>query len=48
MEPNHIAEPAYYAAPAPELLGNAGSLSPGDREQRYRPFMEKERLDHPG
>lgn len=48
MEPDHITEPAYYSAPAGDLLGSAGSLSPGEREQRYRPFLEKQRLNHQG
>ncbi len=37
---------AYYSAPGADLLGNAGTLAPGEREQRYSPYLEKLRLDH--
>ncbi len=37
----------YYSAPTAELLGNAGTQSPGEREQRYTPYVEKVRLKHP-
>lgn len=31
----------YAVLPVTDVCGNAGSMSPGEREQRYRPFMEK-------
>lgn len=31
----------YTSLPATDFCGNAGNYSPGEKEQRYRPFMEK-------
>ncbi|HOR13939.1 MAG TPA: hypothetical protein PKX46_08425 [Clostridia bacterium] len=36
----------YSALPAPDVHGNAGSLGPGEREQRYRPYTERLRQAH--
>lgn len=37
----------YAIMPVADLNGNAGSLGPGEREQRYRPYIEKQRLSRP-
>lgn len=36
----------YTMFPALSLLGNAGSMSPGEKEQRYKPFIEKLHLNN--
>lgn len=38
---------AYTVFPAADIHGNAGSFCPGEKEQRYRPFCEKQRLNQP-
>lgn len=36
----------YSAIPMADLHGNAGNLGPGEREQRYHPYVEKQRQAH--
>lgn len=35
---------AYLLMPTVDLCGNAGNMGPGEKEQRYRPFAEIQRL----
>ena len=37
-------EASYAPMPAADIHGNAGSLLPGERERRYRPYIEPLRL----
>ncbi len=38
----------YAAFPVPDIHGNAGSMGPGEREQRYHPYVEPVRQREPG
>lgn len=33
----------YASIPNADLHGNAGTMGPGEREQRYHPYVEKQR-----
>lgn len=35
----------YTTLPGQDPLGSAGLFGPGDREQRYRPYMENLRME---
>ncbi len=35
---------SYSFFPAADLHGNAGTMGPGEREQRYKPYLENLRL----
>ncbi len=37
----------YTAFPVVDLHGNAGSMGPGEREQRYHPYIEPIRQQRP-
>lgn len=34
----------YALFPAADLHGSAGSMCPGEKEQRYKPYLERVRL----
>lgn len=36
----------YIIFPTVSLLGNAGSMTPGEKEQRYKQFSEKLHLNN--
>ncbi len=33
----------FTSIPVADLHGNAGTMGPGEREQRYHPYVEKQR-----
>lgn len=33
----------YTSIPVANLHGNAGTMGPGEREQRYHPYVEKQK-----